>query len=432
MKFTADLHLHSRFSMATSKDLTCENLHRWSALKGIDVVGTGDFTHPVWLAELKERLEPDGEGLCRLRRGLLRPVEETVPESCQRDVRFMLTVEISLIYKKEDRTRKVHHVVMMPDFDAVDRLNARLSSIGNLKSDGRPILGLESRDLVEICLEASEDVLFVPAHIWTPHFSALGARSGFDSLEECFEDMLPHIHAVETGLSSDPAMNGRLSMLDDFALVSNSDAHSPKKLGREATCFDADLSFFDIRHVIKANDLSRVSTIEFFSEEGKYHYDGHRKCDVCLSPRESAAAEALCPVCGKPLTMGVLNRIEQLADRDEGNTERVVHFESLIGLSELISVVVDVGPSSKRVQGIYETMLNSLGPELEILRSIPTDSIAKAGFGEIAEVICRMREGHVHITPGYDGVFGSVEIGAGVAVGEMDTHAASGEAFERR
>ena len=434
MEFVADLHLHSRFSMATSKQLTCENLHRWSALKGVDVVGTGDFLHPTWNAELKDALKTAGDGLYRLKAGPRRSVEQSLPDACHRDVHFILTVEISLIYKKDSRTRKVHHIVMMPDFAAVERLNKRLGAIGNLKSDGRPILGLDSRDLVEICVEACEDVLFVPAHIWTPHFAALGAKSGFDSLEQCFEDMLPHIHAIETGLSSDPAMNARLSMLDDYAFISNSDAHSPQKLGREATCFDTDLSFGAVLDAIQTRDPKRLTgTIEFFPEEGKYHYDGHRKCDVCLSPSESAEAQDLCPVCGKLLTMGVLHRIEQLADRGHGHTERVVHYERLIGLRELISAMVGVGPASKRVTGVYDEMLASLGPELEILRSVPIESIERVGYVDVAEAIACVREGDVRIKPGYDGVFGSVEINAGSTVGsasEMEAQTVSGEAFE--
>ena len=243
MEFVADIHLHSRWSRATSRDLNPENLHKWSQLKGIGVVGTADFTHPEWLAELKEKLEPAEEGLFRLRPDLAKPVDGQVPPSCRGEVRFLLTVEISSIYKRGGRTRKVHNVVCLPGFDAVDDLNRRLSAIGNLGSDGRPILGLDSRDLLEICLEVDPRVLFIPAHIWTPHFAVLGASSGFDSLEECFDDLLPHIFAVETGLSSDPPMNSRLSALDRYAVVSNSDAHSPSRLGREATCFDTDLSY---------------------------------------------------------------------------------------------------------------------------------------------------------------------------------------------
>ena len=306
MRFVADVHLHSRFSMATSRDLDLENLHLWSALKGVDVVGTGDYTHPEWLRELKRKLEPAEEGLLRLKKKWRHAVEAELPASCQRQVRFILSVEISSIYKKNSRTRKVHNVVLLPSFDCASRLNKRLGAIGNLKSDGRPILGLDSRDLLEICLDVCPEVIFIPAHIWTPHFAALGMRSGFDSLEECFEDLLPHILAVETGLSSHPPMNRRLSALDQFSLVSNSDAHSPRKLAREATCFDTELSYPAMRQALASDDPQQLTgTIEFFPEEGKYHHDGHRKCGVRLTPTQTLDAGGLCPQCGRQLTIGV-------------------------------------------------------------------------------------------------------------------------------
>ena len=265
MKFIADVHLHSRFARATSKSLNSSTLHRWACLKGLNVVGTGDFTHPVWIEELKRHLEPAEPGLYQLKESYRTAVEESLPSLCRHELRFVLSTEISLIYKKGEKTRKVHHLILMPDFESVERMNVRLEAIGNLKSDGRPILGLDSRDLVEICLEACEDVLFIPAHIWTPHFAVLGASSGFDSLDECFEDLLPHIFAVETGLSSDPQMNRRLSMLDRFALVSNSDAHSPQKLGREATLFNTELSFYGIYEALKTRDPERFQgTLEFY------------------------------------------------------------------------------------------------------------------------------------------------------------------------
>ena len=369
MRFVADVHLHSRFSRATSRQLNPDNLYKWSALKGVNVVGTGDFTHPEWIGELKDRLEPAEEGLFRLKPARRAAVDEELPERCRGTVRFVLSTEISLIYKKNDKTRKVHHVVLMPGFEAVERLNARLGDIGNLKSDGRPILGLDSRDLVEICLEAADDVLFIPAHIWTPHFAVLGASSGFDTLEECFEDMLPSIFAVETGLSSDPPMNWRLSMLDRYAIVSNSDAHSPSKLAREATCFDTELSYRGIYEALKSRAPERfLGTLEFYPEEGKYHLDGHRKCGICWEPGQSLAADCLCPECGKRLTVGVLHRVEQLADRAEGDRPAVAPpYENLIPLPEIIGSVLGVGPTSKRVQAVYEKMLAELGPELAIL-----------------------------------------------------------------
>ncbi len=412
MRFVADVHLHSRFSRATSRQLNPENLYKWSALKGVNVVGTGDFTHPEWIEELKDRLEPAEEGLFRLKPALQAAVDEDLPERCRGTVRFVLSTEISVIYKKNDRTRKVHHVVLMPGFEAVERLNARLGDIGNLRSDGRPILGLDSRDLVEICMEAADDALFIPAHIWTPHFAVLGASSGFDTLEECFEDMLPAIFAVETGLSSDPPMNWRLSMLDRYAIVSNSDAHSPQKLAREATCFDTELSYRGMYDALKTRDPDRfLGTLEFYPEEGKYHLDGHRKCGICWAPRQSLDADCVCPECGKRLTVGVLHRVEQLADREEGGRPAVAPpYENLIPLPEIIGSVVGVGPTSKRVQGVYDRLLADLGPELGILRHVSPEAIAAAGEPLVAEGVRRMRAGEVEIAAGYDGVYGRIQV----------------------
>ena len=414
MSFVADVHLHSHYSRATSRDLTLENLHKWSALKGIDLVGTADFTHPQWLAQIKNKLEPAEDGLFRLQPAVARPVDDDVYVSCRRKVRFLLTVEISSIYKKNGRTRKVHNIVALPDFTSVDELNRRLGAIGNLKSDGRPILGLDCRDLLEICLEVCADVLFIPAHIWTPHFAALGSKSGFDSLEECYGDLLPHIYAVETGLSSDPAMHSRLTALDRFTLVSNSDAHSPPKLGREATCFDTELSYPAIHGALRQRHTSRfTSTIELYPQEGKYHHDGHRKCGICWEPAQTMAADGLCPECGRKLTVGVLHRIEALADRpaQEAMETPPRRFEHLIPLPEVISAVVGVGPSSKRVQTIYHALLAELGPELHILREVEPGQIELDG-GEplIAEGVRRMRAGRVRIEPGFDGQYGRVHL----------------------
>ena len=412
MRFVADIHLHSRWSRATSRDLNPENLHRWSQLKGIGVVGTADFTHPEWLAELKEKLEPAEEGLFRLRPKIAADADGPVPPSCRGPVRFLLTVEISSIYKRGGRTRKVHNVVCLPGFDAVDDLNRRLSAIGNLGSDGRPILGLDSRDLLEICLEVDPRALFIPAHIWTPHFAVLGASSGFDSLEECFDDLLPHIFAVETGLSSDPPMNSRLSALDRYAVVSNSDAHSPSRLGREATCFDTDLSYTGLLEALRSRDPSRFTgTIEFYPEEGKYHYDGHRKCGIRWKPAETRAAGGLCPECGRKLTVGVLHRVESLADRGEEEEPPVDRpFEYLIALDEVIGSCIGVGPKSKRVQGVHRSLLDQLGPELPLLRAVDPERIAACGQPLVAEGVRRMREGRVSIEPGYDGEYGVIQV----------------------
>ena len=412
MRFAIDVHLHSRYARATSRDLNPENLHKWSALKGISVVGTGDYTHPAWFAELREKLEPAEEGLFRLKPELSRSVDAELPHSCRGEVRFMLSVEISSIYKKNGRTRKVHNVVILPGFEAVERLNARLGAIGNLNADGRPILGLDSRDLLEICLEVCSSVLFIPAHIWTPHFAALGASSGFDSLEECFEDLLSHIFAVETGLSSDPPMNWRLSALDPFAIVSNSDAHSPQKLAREATCFDTELSYPAILAALKDRHPRRFTgTLEFYPEEGKYHYDGHRNCDVRWKPAQTLAAGGICPGCGRKLTVGVLHRVELLADRPEGARPAGARpCEYLVPLPEVIGAAVGVGPQSKKVRGIYEKLLGALGPELEILRSRTVEAIARCDEPLVAEGVRRMRTGELEILPGYDGEYGTIRI----------------------
>ena len=412
MEFVADLHLHSRFARATSRQLNPPNLHLWSALKGVEVVGTGDFTHPEWFAELQEHLEPAEAGFYQLREPWRGQVKRALPPACRRRVRFMLTVEISSIYKKNGRTRKIHNIVMLPDFAAVERLNNRLGAIGNLHSDGRPILGLDSRDLLEICLEVCPEVLFVPAHIWTPHFAALGASSGFDSLEECYEDLLDYIFAVETGLSSDPLMNWRLSALDRFAIVSNSDAHSPQKLAREATLFAGAFSYAGIRDALQSRDPARfVGTLEFYPEEGKYHYDGHRKCQVCWKPAQTLAADGLCPVCGRKLTVGVLHRVELLADQPEGRQPQGARpYEYIVPLPEIIGASVGVGPTSKKVDGIYRNLLAELGPELEILRGVAPERIAGLGEPLVAEGVRRMRSGRLKIDPGYDGEYGKVQV----------------------
>ena len=412
MQFVIDVHLHSRFARATSRELNPSNLHKWSALKGVDVVGTGDYTHPEWFAELSDQLEPAEEGLYQLEPGRRAAVEQELPDRCRRAVRFMLSVEISTIYKKGDKTRKIHHVVILPSLESVARLNRRLGAIGNLKSDGRPILGLDSRDLLEICLEADENVLFIPAHIWTPHFAALGASSGFDSLEECYEDLLPHIFAVETGLSSDPPMNWRLSALDRYAIVSNSDAHSPQKLAREATCFDTECSYPGIYAALKDRDPARfLGTLEFYPEEGKYHYDGHRKCSVCYKPAQTLAAEGICPVCGRKLTVGVLHRVEKLADRPEGFRPDVAPpYEYLIPLDEVIGAAVGVGPKSKKVRAVYDRLLVEVGTELEVLRRAGLEAIESCAGPLVAEGVRRMRCGEVEIYPGHDGEYGVISV----------------------
>jgi uncharacterized protein (TIGR00375 family) len=412
MQFIADLHIHSRYARATSRELNLENLHKWAALKGITVVGTGDFTHPSWFAELQEKLEPAEEGLYRLKNPWRQAVEHELPSTCRNDVRFLLSVEISSIYKKHGRTRKVHNLVMLPDLAYAEAFNRRLGAIGNLKADGRPILGLDSHDLLTISLDVCPDVLFVPAHIWTPHFAVLGSESGFDSLEECFDELLPHVFALETGLSSDPPMNTRLSVLDRFAIISNSDAHSAQKLGREATCFDTELGYTAIYTALKERDPTRLTgTLEFYPEEGKYHYDGHRKCQIRWKPAQTLQAGGRCPVCGGKLTVGVLHRVERLAARPEEAEPAVQRpFEYLIPLPEVIGAALDVGPDSKRATTIYKKLLEQFGPELGILRAIPPEDIAHCGEPLVAEALSRMRAGAVQILAGYDGEYGTIHI----------------------
>jgi PHP family Zn ribbon phosphoesterase len=310
-QFYADLHIHSKYSRACSRDCDLEHLAWWARRKGVSVVGTGDFTHPAWLEHLRENLEPAEPGLFRLRADLDREVERTLPPSCRGPVRFMLSVEISTIYKRAERTRKVHHLIYVPDLEAAERFDQRLARIGNIASDGRPILGLDSRDLLEITLESGPGSYLIPAHAWTPWFAVLGSKSGFDAVEDCYADLAGHVFALETGLSSDPAMNWRVSSLDRYTLTSNSDAHSPPMLAREASVFDTDVDYFAIRRALETRE-GYGGTVEFFPEEGKYHLDGHRKCDVCLEPAESRRHDGRCPVCRKPLTIGVLHRVEEL------------------------------------------------------------------------------------------------------------------------
>jgi len=412
MKFIGDLHVHSKFSRATSKNLDLENLYVFSQLKGITVVGTGDCTHPAWFSEISEKLVPAEPGLFRLREDIEQACDQQVPDTCRGPVRFILQSEISNIYKKDGKTRKNHNLVFFPDRAAAGRFNQKLDSIGNIKSDGRPILGLDARNLLEILLEIDEEAFFVPAHIWTPWFSLLGSKSGFDSLEECFEDLSDYIFAVETGLSSDPEMNWRVSQLDRLTLISNSDAHSPAKLGREANIFNTELDYQSIKNAISKGDgESFAGTIEFYPEQGKYHYDGHRKCQVRLDPRETRSKEGLCPACGKLLTLGVSYRVEMLADRSpQHQPDNAIPFLKLVPLVDILSEIFQVGPGSKKVLGGYDNALNMLGPEFKILKDFDADTINRAGIPLLAEAVMRMRSGDIHISGGYDGEFGVVKI----------------------
>ena len=407
MKTIADLHIHSRFSMATSKEGTPENLDFWARKKGISLIGTGDFTHPVWREELKERLVSEGNGLYRLRDEYVKEDSRKFPGE---GTRFVISGEISSIYKKNGKTRKVHNVILLPSLEAADAMAQRLEKIGNIHSDGRPILGLDSHDLLEMMMDVCPEGILIPAHIWTPHFSVLGAKSGFDSVEECFEELTPYVHALETGLSSDPAMNWRISKLDRYQLVSNSDAHSPSKLGREANLLDIDCSYEGLYQAIQTGQ-GLEGTVEFFPEEGKYHFDGHRKCGVSLSPVEAERMGGICPVCGKKLTMGVDHRVEQLADRAEGFVKKDgKKYESLVPLPEVISACMGYSTASKKVQGCFEQMIQTLGTEFDILRNVPSEDIKSCAGERIAEGIENVRTGNVKRIPGYDGEYGKIEL----------------------
>lgn len=412
MKIVADLHLHSYFSRATSKSLNLENLHKWAQLKGINLVGTGDIAHPGWLKEMREKLEPAEEGLFKLKQEIARPYDAEVYKPCQAPVRFMLAGEISNIYKRNDKVRKIHNVVFMPSFSALEKFQARLEKIGNIRSDGRPILGLDSRDLLEIVLETDPRGYLIPAHIWTPWFAMLGSKSGFDSVEECFDDLSNHIFALETGLSSDPPMNWRLSILDKYTLVSNSDAHSPQKLAREANIFETELSYSAIFDALKTGDHDKFKgTLEFFPEEGKYHYDGHRKCEIRWHPKTTLENNCICPVCGNTVTVGVMHRAELLADRDVDEFRSNRHpFRSLVPLPEMLSEIHNVGATSKRVNKSFNFLLSKLGSELYILLDAPLEDIEHIAGPMVSEGIRRMRNKELQIDAGFDGEFGKVRM----------------------
>src|SRR5690242_10153167 len=410
MSFYADLHVHSKHARATSRDLDLEHMALWAAKKGVTVLGTGDFTHPAWFNEIREKLVPAEPGLFRLKPELERWCTSRFPAFAQQPARFMLEVEISTIYKKGDKTRKVHHLHYVPDLAAAERFIAKLARIGNLNADGRPILGLDSRHLLEITLEAGEGAYLIPAHIWTPWFAVLGSKSGFDSVEECYDDLTKHSFALETGLSSDPPMNWRLSQLDRYTLVSNSDAHSPGKIGREACKFDCELSYWAIKHALETGH-AYGGTVEFFPEEGKYHLDGHRACGVRLEPEETKKQGGLCPTCGKELTVGVMHRVDELADRAEGARPRKSPpFRSLVPLSEVLGEIHRVGAGSRRVADNYEKLVGSVGSELFILEQAPLDELRRAGSTLLAEGIARMREGRVIREAGYDGEYGVIRV----------------------
>ena len=399
MKFVGDFHIHSKYARATSPDMDLEHLDKWAKIKGIKVISTGDFTHPAWFRELKEKLELAEPGLYKLR-------------SIVSDTRFILTTEISCMYTKKNKGRRVHLLIFAPSLETVEKINAQLGWRGNLKSDGRPIIGIDSKEVVKIALDASPDCMVIPAHAWTPWFSVFGSKSGFNSLEECFDEYTKYIYAIETGLSSDPAMNWRLSQLDPIAFISNSDSHSLAKIGREANVFDTEVSYGGIAEALKTKDPAKfLFTVEFFPEEGKYHYDGHRLCAVSMKPEESKQHNNICVKCGRPLTIGVLNRVAELADRPEGTKPAgTIPFKSLIPLEEIIADALGVGAASKRVREEYEKLIQALGSEFFILLDEDISDIRSATLPEIAEGVRRVREGKVKIEPGYDGEYGKIKI----------------------
>ncbi len=408
MRYIGDFHIHSHYSRATSKDMNIEELNKWARIKGIDVLGTGDFTHPKWFSELYETLEPAEEGLFKFKNG-------------DSPVRFLLTVEVSSIYSQGGKVRRIHNLIFAPSFEVAAKINKKLGEVGNLRADGRPILGLPAHELLRITLDASEDCLLVPAHAWTPWFSVFGSKSGFNSLEECFGDLSKYIYAIETGLSSDPAMNWRLSALDNITLISNSDCHSARRIGREANIFEGEkLNYKNIIDAIKkkGRTLRLAETVEFYPEEGKYHYDGHRMCAVRYNPQESRKHNQICPKCDSPLTVGVLSRVEELADRPAWPVGRpagyipknVVPFRSLVPLEEVIGEALGCGPRTKKVAREYENLMKIFGSEFRILLDTSIDELAKSTLPEIAEALRRVRKGELTIEPGYDGEYGKVRI----------------------
>jgi uncharacterized protein (TIGR00375 family) len=411
MEYIADLHIHSPFSRATSRESTLAGLFAWAQIKGIQLVGTGDFTHPGWLRLLQKELEPAEPGLFKLKeeKQAPSPLPGVIPSGGP--VRFLLSAEISSIYKRNGATRKVHNLLYVPDFSAAERINARLAAIGNIAADGRPILGLDSRDLLEILLDEAPEGFLVPAHIWTPWFSLFGSRSGFDSIEECFGDLASHVFALETGLSSDPQMNRLISALDRFAFISNSDCHSPNKLGREANLFATGFDFFSLRDAIRNNCRESFrGTIEFFPEEGKYYADGHRVCKVCLDPHETRLQELRCPVCAKPLTVGVKHRVMELADREKPvYTAGAPAFFHLVPLPELLSEILGVGTSSKEVMRRYAETISRFGSEFNLLLHTPVDEISRQS-PLLGEAVGRVRDCRVIRSPGYDGEFGVIRV----------------------
>jgi uncharacterized protein (TIGR00375 family) len=405
MRVVADLHIHSRFSRATSQNMNITEISKYAKIKGIKVVGTGDFTHPTWFKELSEELAEVADT------GLYSSVKH--PES---PVRYMLTAEVCTIYPVNEKTKKVHHVIFTPNFETATQISNRLKGYGNLEVDGRPILDMTSPQLVEEVMQVSDQNEVIPAHVWTPWFSLFGAFSGFDRIEDCYEDMTKHIHALETGLSSDPPMNWRLSTLDRFTLISNSDCHShwPWRIGREANVFELEkLSYMEILDTLRKKDNKRFKfTIETNPAYGKYHWTGHRKCNVSLSPKEALKYNNHCPVCGRKLTRGVEQRIEELADRPEDYVpENPIGYKRLLPLSEIITAVLGVSsPATQKVWKVYNQLTANFEDEYTILMDTPQQELEKVVDPKIAEAIVRVRTEAAHVIPGYDGVYGQLVI----------------------
>ena len=401
MKLIADFHLHSKYSRATSRDMDLEHLALSAQRKGLNIIGTGDFTHPEWFHELTSKLEPAEEGFYKLKN-----------EKEKNIVRFIITGEISNIYNRGGKTRRVHNVIVLPSLESAEKINNVLSWQGNLKSDGRPILGMDSEELLKIVFKTESKAMFIPAHIWTPWFAVFGSMSGFDSLEEAFGENTKYLSALETGLSSDPPMNWRISSLDKFALVSNSDAHSPNNIGREANVFDIDFNYSSLREAIIKKDKTKfLYTIEFFPEEGKYHYDGHRLCKVRMSPEERKKVKGICPVCGRPLTIGVLSRVEELADRPKEEVPaNAIPFKSLVPLREIIAESLDCQVKTKVVEEEYQKLISQFPNEFYILLEASDKDLQRASTERIADGIIRIREGKVTLEPGYDGEYGKVKV----------------------
>jgi len=405
MRYIADLHIHSPYSRAVSKNMTLEEINIWSKIKGLTIVGTGDFTHPEWFKIINEKLELQSNGFLSLK-SKYKPADDMFPE---KETYFVLSSEISLIYKKNNKTRKVHLVVIMPDIDSVAKFRNKLNKLGNIKSDGRPILGIDVRKVTELALNINKNSFIFPAHIWTPHFSVLGKFSSFNSIEECFEEFSEYIYAVETGLSSDPPMNWQVESLDNYILISNSDAHSPQNLAREANIFNTKLSYSDMLAAIKTRE-GFCGTIEFFPQEGKYHYDGHRACKLCLSPAETKKFNGICPKCGKPITIGVLHRVTELATRPENSKPAgACDYISLVPLKEILSEILNVGKQSKTIHKIYMELINTFGSELDILMNVSVELI-KTKNPLLSVAIEKLRQKEVSIYPGYDGEYGKIKL----------------------